>query len=87
MKRENLRAIALLLTGVVCLVIIVNKYDFEKDLTPKRKYVHEMLHHQNHLSSFHTLQPSSSHCHRNMSAYNVTGFSMLPNHIQDFLLY
>ncbi len=87
MRMEHLRAIALLLTGVVCLVIIVNKYDIEKDLTPKREDVREMLHHQNHLSSFDTLQPSSSHCHRNMSAYNVTGFSTLPNHIQDFLLY
>ncbi len=87
MRRKHLQTVALLLTGVVCLVIIVNKSDFEKDLTPKRKDVHEMLHHQNYLSSFKTLQPPSSHCHWNMSAYNVTGFSTLPNHIQDFLLY
>ncbi len=87
MRMEKLLAIALLLTGVVCLVIIVNKYDFDKDLTPKRADVREMLHHQINFSSFETLQPSSSHCHRNMSAYNVTGFSTLPNHIQDFLLY
>ncbi len=37
MRMAHLRAIALLLTGVVCLVIIVNKYDIEKDLTPKRE--------------------------------------------------
>ncbi len=87
MRMEKLLAIALLQTCVVCLVIIVNKYDFDKDLTPKRADVREMLHHQINFSSFETLQPSSSHCHRNMSAYNVTGFSTLPNHIQDFLLY
>ncbi|KAF4110215.1 hypothetical protein G5714_009467 [Onychostoma macrolepis] len=87
MRRNDLQTIALLLTGVVCLVIITNKNDFENDVTLKSKDVYEMLHHQNNLSSFKTLRPSSSHCRRNMSAYNVTGFSILPNHIKDFLLY
>ncbi|RXN38120.1 N-acetyllactosaminide beta-1,3-N-acetylglucosaminyltransferase 3-like protein [Labeo rohita] len=33
------------------------------------------------------LQPSSSRCQQNVSAYNVTGFSTLPKRIQYFLLY
>ncbi|KAL0186161.1 hypothetical protein M9458_017831, partial [Cirrhinus mrigala] len=49
--------------------------------------VNETLHHQNDFPIFETSLTSPSYCQQNVSAYNVTGFSTLPKHIQDFLLY
>ncbi|RXN24009.1 N-acetyllactosaminide beta-1,3-N-acetylglucosaminyltransferase 3-like protein [Labeo rohita] len=84
--RRNFKVIVLVLTSVVWLVFIINK-NSKKDATLKSKDVYEMFHHKNDLPVFETLQPSSSRCQQNVSAYNVTGFSTLPKRIQDFLLY
>ncbi|KAK7136169.1 hypothetical protein R3I94_014729 [Phoxinus phoxinus] len=65
----------------------MNKNDTEDDVTSNSKDTYEMLHRQIHLPRSKTPQPLSSRCQQNMSADNVTGFSTLPGHIQDFLLY
>ncbi|XP_026105706.1 N-acetyllactosaminide beta-1,3-N-acetylglucosaminyltransferase 3-like isoform X2 [Carassius auratus] len=78
MRRKIFQMIVLLLTGVVCLVIIMNKNSFESEVTLKSK---------DSFPRYETIQPVYPDCQQNMSAYDVNGFSTLPNHIKDFLLY
>ncbi|XP_048065208.1 N-acetyllactosaminide beta-1,3-N-acetylglucosaminyltransferase 3-like isoform X1 [Megalobrama amblycephala] len=85
--RKKKETIALILTGVVCFLIFINKNDTEDDVTLNSKDTYEMLRHQTDLLRSETPQPLFSQCQQNTSAYNVTGFSTLPGHIQDFLLY
>ncbi|KAK7145696.1 hypothetical protein R3I93_013436 [Phoxinus phoxinus] len=87
MRMKYMETIVFILTGAVCLFIIMNKYYIEDKVTSNSKDTYEMLHHRIHLPRSKTPQPLSSRCQQNMSAYNVTGFSTLPGHIQDFLLY
>ncbi|XDV49386.1 hypothetical protein PO909_018649, partial [Leuciscus waleckii] len=87
MKMKYMETITFILTGVVCLFIIMNKNDIEDKVTSNSNDTYEMLRHQIHLPRSKTPQPLSSRCQQNMSAYTVTGFSTLPGHIQDFLLY
>ncbi|XP_056320404.1 N-acetyllactosaminide beta-1,3-N-acetylglucosaminyltransferase 3-like [Danio aesculapii] len=88
MRKKNVEMIVLFLTGVVSLFIIINKNDSkEDDVNPKSKQIQEMLNNQTDFPRTETLQPSSSHCQPNMSAYKLPEFSTLPDHIKDFLLY
>ncbi|XP_056319932.1 N-acetyllactosaminide beta-1,3-N-acetylglucosaminyltransferase 3.4 [Danio aesculapii] len=87
MKKKTVDMIALFLTGVVCLLIIINKNDSKEEVKANGREKHEKLHDLTDFSRTETLQPSSSRCELNMSAYNLTEFSALPDHIKDFLLY
>lgn len=87
MKKKTVDMIALFLTGVVCLLIIINKNDSKEEVKAKAKEKHEILHHLTDFPRTETLQPSFLRCELNMSAYNLTEFSTLPDHIKDFLLY
>ncbi|CAM4718173.1 unnamed protein product [Leuciscus chuanchicus] len=87
MKMKYMETITFILTGVVCLFIIMNKNDIEDKVTSNSNDTYEMLRHQIPLPRSKTPQPLSSSCQQNMSAYTVTGFSTLPGHIQDVLLY
>ncbi|XP_039520244.1 LOW QUALITY PROTEIN: N-acetyllactosaminide beta-1,3-N-acetylglucosaminyltransferase 3-like [Pimephales promelas] len=86
MRKKIKETIALILTGVVCLFIFMNKNDTEDDTMSNSIDTYKMLRQQIHLPRSDIFQLSSP-CQQNMSAYNVTGFSTLPGHIQDFLLY
>ncbi|XP_056320481.1 N-acetyllactosaminide beta-1,3-N-acetylglucosaminyltransferase 3-like [Danio aesculapii] len=88
MRKKNVESVLLFITGVACLLIITNKNDSkEDDVNPKSKETEEMLHNLRDFPRTETIQPSSSHCQPNMSAYKLPEFSTLPDHIKDFLLY
>ncbi|XP_056131824.1 N-acetyllactosaminide beta-1,3-N-acetylglucosaminyltransferase 3-like [Lampris incognitus] len=84
----RIEATALMLFGAACLVVLLRK---EEIAHRQIKHVQVDTKESGRLRSLPT--PSSpfvfarSTCHRNASAANVTGFSSLPAHIQDFLYY
>lgn len=87
MKKKTVDILALFLTGVVCLLIIINKNDSKEEVKEKSKEKHEKLHDLTDFPRTETPQPLSTRCELNISAYNITEFSTLPDHIKDFLLY
>ncbi|TRY58143.1 hypothetical protein DNTS_014187 [Danionella cerebrum] len=87
MKKKNVEIMGLLLTGVICLVIIINKNDFEDDVNPRSEEIKEILRDISTFPRSETPQVPQSHCDPDLSVYNLTGFTTLPGHIKDFLLY
>ncbi|XP_051951100.1 N-acetyllactosaminide beta-1,3-N-acetylglucosaminyltransferase 3-like [Xyrauchen texanus] len=89
MKKHGLEKLAVLMTGVLCLVIIMNNNEFEdvEDVTSPSKDTYEIPYKHINLPKSATLQPSFPSCEQDVNAANVTGFSKLPHHVQDFLLY
>lgn len=87
MRKRNLETVAVLLTGVICLAVIINTTDHKENETFSSKYAYKILRNQLSVPQPITLQPLSSTCERNESASKVEGFSMLPSNIQDFLFY
>ncbi|XP_051964871.1 N-acetyllactosaminide beta-1,3-N-acetylglucosaminyltransferase 3-like isoform X2 [Xyrauchen texanus] len=90
MRKRDLEMLAVLLTGVLCLVIIMNNNELEDatdDVKTFSRDTYEILHQHINLPKSTDLQPLSPRCVRSESASNVDGFSTLPYNIQDFLLY
>ncbi|KAJ8408320.1 hypothetical protein AAFF_G00257340, partial [Aldrovandia affinis] len=89
---HNFEAVALLIIGMLCLVIILRKDDPVPNIQTGNVPIHarkpfsERSSPQSPVSEvtgWHTRSP----CVRNASAADVEGFSALPGHIQDFLFY
>ncbi|KAA0714187.1 N-acetyllactosaminide beta-1,3-N-acetylglucosaminyltransferase 3 [Triplophysa tibetana] len=87
MRKRGVETIAVLLTGVICLVVIFKKNDYEENETLTSVKSYKTLRSQFSVPKPLTLQPLYSHCKRNESASKVDGFFTLPNEIQDFLYY
>ncbi|XP_055023850.1 N-acetyllactosaminide beta-1,3-N-acetylglucosaminyltransferase 3.4 [Misgurnus anguillicaudatus] len=85
MRRRNLEKISVLLTGVICLAVILNKTHLEENGEFNSVDASKVIRSQIDVSS--PLPPQRSACEQNESASKVDGFSTLPNYIQDFLLY
>lgn len=92
MKRRHSRYIevTLILIGFICLVIIFSRDDVPEELlehvqinTRQSPFQKQPLKQTNTISS----QFTWPRCQINDSAVNVSGFTTLPSHIQDFLLY
>ncbi|XP_051524348.1 N-acetyllactosaminide beta-1,3-N-acetylglucosaminyltransferase 3-like [Myxocyprinus asiaticus] len=80
--------IAVLLMGIMCLVILrVTVLNLSVTYENNSRELYERLYHRAHSLESAALQSLSPSCVQNVSASNVTGFSTLPNHIKDFLLY
>ncbi|XP_051965041.1 N-acetyllactosaminide beta-1,3-N-acetylglucosaminyltransferase 3-like [Xyrauchen texanus] len=88
MTLRMVEMIAVLLMGIVGLVILgVTEINLNVPYENNNRDLYERLHHQAHLQKSAALQSLSPSCVQNMSAVDVAGFSTLPNHIKDFLLY
>ncbi|XP_056585510.1 N-acetyllactosaminide beta-1,3-N-acetylglucosaminyltransferase 3.4 [Triplophysa dalaica] len=87
MRKRGLETFAVLVTGVICLVLILQKNDHEENETLTRDESFKTLRSQLDVPKPSTLQPLYSNCERNESASKVDGFFTLPNNIQDFLYY
>lgn len=85
MRRRNVEKISVLLTGVICLAVILNKTNLEENGEFNSVDTAKVIRREIHLSPPSPPQPSA--CKQNESASKVDGFSTLPDYIQDFLLY
>ncbi|XP_037391618.1 N-acetyllactosaminide beta-1,3-N-acetylglucosaminyltransferase 3-like isoform X1 [Pygocentrus nattereri] len=85
LRRWKLQTAALLITGTLCLILLVRTYlqDMNQDELAS-EYEWNLESEAGMPQAFPSLPPK---CEQNSSASNISGFSSLPKHIQDFLYY
>lgn len=84
-RRRWMETAILLITALLCLLILLRT---DKVHDKKSQNTTNKQHSKSKPQKSPVLVPTSGHkCERNSSASHVTGFSLLPVHIQDFLFY
>ncbi|KAL7829098.1 hypothetical protein SRHO_G00327320 [Serrasalmus rhombeus] len=86
LRRWKLQTTALFITGTLCLILLVRTYfqDMNQDELALSEYEWNLESAAGTPQAFPSLPPK---CEQNSSASNISGFSSLPKHIQDFLYY
>lgn len=97
MSRKCCKIKAFILVGLLCIVFLLwNTYDplpnhdaasHMSSSNHVQLLTKATMGHERTLAVFGRLPPFWDSCHRNLSVANITGFSTLPGHLQNFLYY